>query len=148
MSGLCDIPVLFVDIMHGLKPQTVESLIILNLMGTQFIVALNKVDKPYGWKKCYNAPIVKAMKQQSEGVQNEFNKRLTQVIIQFQEQGINAALYYENNYLGETFSIVPTSAISGEGVPDLLLLLVQGAQRTMVRELTYQNQVQCICFGG
>ncbi|KAK9270928.1 hypothetical protein L1049_026515 [Liquidambar formosana] len=142
-SGLCDIAILVVDIMHGLEPQTIESLNLLRMKNTEFIVALNKVDRLYGWKTTRNAPIVKTMKQQSKDVQNEFNMRLTQVITQFKEQGLNTELYYKNKEMGETFSIVPTSAISGEGVPDLLLLLVQWSQKTMVEKLTFSNDVQC-----
>ncbi|XP_027148189.1 eukaryotic translation initiation factor 5B-like isoform X2 [Coffea eugenioides] len=142
-SGLCDIAILVVDIMHGLEPQTIESLNLLKMRNTEFIVALNKVDRLYGWKTCRNAPIMKAMKQQSKDIQAEFNMRLTQVITQFKEQGINTELYYKNKEMGETFSIVPTSAISGEGIPDLLLLLVQWTQKTMVEKLTFQDEVQC-----
>ncbi|KAL3513864.1 hypothetical protein ACH5RR_026581 [Cinchona calisaya] len=142
-SGLCDIAILVVDIMHGLEPQTIESLNLLKMRNSEFIVALNKVDRLYGWKTCRNAPIMKAMKQQSKDVQIEFNMRLTQVITQFKEQGINTELYYKNKEMGETYSIVPTSAISGEGIPDLLLLLVQWTQKTMVEKLTYQDEVQC-----
>ncbi|GFZ09929.1 eukaryotic translation initiation factor 2 (eIF-2) family protein [Actinidia rufa] len=142
-SGLCDIAILVVDIMHGLEPQTIESLNLLKMRNTEFIVALNKVDRLYGWKTCRNAPIVKTMKQQSKDVQLEFNMRLTQVITQFKEQGLNTELYYKNKEMGETFSIVPTSAISGEGIPDLLLLLVQWTQKTMIEKLTYSNEMQC-----
>ncbi|KAB1203162.1 Eukaryotic translation initiation factor 5B [Morella rubra] len=142
-SGLCDIAILVVDIMHGLEPQTIESLNLLKMRNTEFIVALNKVDRLYGWKTCRNAPIVKAMKQQSKDVQNEFNMRLTQIITEFKEQGLNTELYYKNKEMGETFSIVPTSAISGEGIPDLLLLLIQWSQKSMVEKLTYSNEVQC-----
>ncbi|KAG7940967.1 hypothetical protein I3843_16G013800 [Carya illinoinensis] len=142
-SGLCDIAILVVDIMHGLEPQTIESLNLLKMRNTEFIVALNKVDRLYGWKTCRNAPIVKAMKQQSKDVQNEFNMRVTQIVTQFKEQGLNSELYYKNKEMGETFSIVPTSAISGEGIPDLLLLLIQWSQKTMVEKLTYSNEIQC-----
>ncbi|CAL5348569.1 unnamed protein product [Camellia sinensis] len=142
-SGLCDIAILVVDIMHGLEPQTIESLNLLKMRNTEFIVALNKVDRLYGWKVCKNAPIVKAMKQQTKDVQMEFNTRLTQVITQLKEQGLNTELYYKNKEMGETYSIVPTSAISGEGIPDLLLLLVQWTQKTMIEKLTYSNEVQC-----
>ncbi|GAV91958.1 GTP_EFTU domain-containing protein/GTP_EFTU_D2 domain-containing protein/IF-2 domain-containing protein [Cephalotus follicularis] len=142
-SGLCDIAILVVDMMHGLEPQTIESLNLLKMRNTKFIVALNKVDRLYGWKTCHNAPIVKAMKQQTKDVQNEFNMRLTQIITQFKEQGLNTELYYKNKEMEETFSIVPTSAISGEGIPDLLLLLVQWSQKTMVEKLTFINEVQC-----
>ncbi|XP_058203416.1 eukaryotic translation initiation factor 5B-like isoform X1 [Rhododendron vialii] len=141
-SGLCDIAILVVDIMHGLKPQTIESLNLLKMRNTKFIVALNKVDQLYGWKACRNAPIVKTMKQQAKDVQLEFDRRLTDVITQFKEQGLNTELYYKNKEMGETFSIVPTSAISGEGIPDLLLLLVQWTQKTMVDKLMYSNEVQ------
>ncbi|GLU16540.1 hypothetical protein SLE2022_329710 [Rubroshorea leprosula] len=142
-SGLCDIAILVVDIMHGLEPQTIESLNLLKMRNTEFIVALNKVDRLYGWRVCRNSPIVKALKQQTKDVQNEFNMRLTQIITQFKEQGLNTELYYKNREMGETFSIVPTSAISGEGIPDLLLLLVQWTQKTMVEKLTFSNEVQC-----
>ncbi|BBH08867.1 eukaryotic translation initiation factor 2 family protein [Prunus dulcis] len=141
-SGLCDIAILVVDIMHGLEPQTIESLNLLKMRNTEFIVALNKVDRLYGWKTCRNAPIVKAMKQQTKDVQNEFNMRLVQIITQFKEQGLNTELYYKNKEMGETYSIIPTSAISGEGIPDMLLLLVQWTQKTMVEKLTYSNEVQ------
>ncbi|KGN44524.1 eukaryotic translation initiation factor 5B [Cucumis sativus] len=142
-SGLCDLAILVVDIMHGLEPQTIESLNLLRMRNTEFIVALNKVDRLYGWKSIRNAPILKTMKQQTKDVQNEFNMRLIQIITQFKEQGLNTELYYKNKEMGETFSIVPTSAVTGEGIPDMLLLLVQWAQKTMTKKLTYSDEVQC-----
>ncbi|KAF3324526.1 eukaryotic translation initiation factor 5B-like protein [Carex littledalei] len=142
-SSLCDIAILVVDIMHGLEPQTIESLNMLKSRGTEFIVALNKVDRLYGWKRSPNAPIIRALKQQSEDVKREFNMRLTQIITEFKEQGLNTQLYYKNKEMGEVFNIVPTSAITGEGIPDLLLLLVQWAQKTMEEKLTYVDEVQC-----
>ncbi|CAH1450049.1 unnamed protein product [Lactuca virosa] len=79
-SSLCDIAILVGDIMHGLEPQTIESLNLLRMRNTEFIVALNKVERLYGWKTCRNAPIGKAMKLQSKDVQLEFEHRLTQII--------------------------------------------------------------------
>ncbi|GER32356.1 eukaryotic translation initiation factor 2(eIF-2) family protein [Striga asiatica] len=142
-SGLCDLAILVVDIMHGLEPQTIESLNLLKMRNTDFIIALNKVDRLYGWKTCRNAPIQKAMKQQTKDVDIEFNHRLKAVKDQLQIQGLNTELYYKNKNMGETVNIVPTSAISGEGVPDLLLVLIQWAQKTMIERLTYSNEVQC-----
>ncbi|KAI3893564.1 hypothetical protein MKX03_011194, partial [Papaver bracteatum] len=138
-SGICDIAILVVDIMHGLERHTIESLNLLKMRNTQFIVALNKVDRLSGWKTCKNKPIVKAMKQQSKDVQMEFNWRLTQ----FKEQGLKTELYYKNTEKGKTCSIVPTSAISGEGIPDLLLLLVKSTEKTLVEKLMFNNEIQC-----
>ncbi|MCL7027719.1 hypothetical protein MKW94_004249 [Papaver nudicaule] len=142
-SGLCDIAVLVVDIMHGLERQTIESLNLLKMRNTEFIVALNKVDRLFGWKTCKNKPIVKAMKRQSNDVRNEFKMRVTQIITQFKEQGLNTELYYKNKEMGEIFNIVPTSAISGEGIPDLLLLLVKWTEKTLVEKLMFTNEIQC-----
>ncbi|TKY51395.1 Eukaryotic translation initiation factor 5B [Spatholobus suberectus] len=124
----------------------VPGLLVIDTPGHESFTNLRsrvQVDRLYGWKTCRNSPIVKAMKQQTKDVQNEFNMRLTQIITQFKEQGLNTELYYKNKEMGETFSIVPTSAISGEGIPDLLLLLVQWTQKTMVEKLTYSEEVQC-----
>ncbi|CAM0954134.1 unnamed protein product [Alopecurus aequalis] len=142
-SSLCDIAILVVDIMHGLEPQTIESLNLLKDREAVFIVALNKVDRLYGWKACPNAPIGKALRQQNDDVKMEFNTRLTDIITEFKMQGVNTALYYKNKEMEDTFNIVPTSALSGEGIPDLLLLLVQWAQKTMEEKLTFVDEVQC-----
>ncbi|XP_071737766.1 eukaryotic translation initiation factor 5B-like [Rutidosis leptorrhynchoides] len=142
-SGLCDIAILVVDIMHGLEPQTIESLNLLKTSKTDFIVALNKVDRLFEWKTCENAPIGKALKLQSDDVKLQFKDRVNKIITQFKEQGVNTELYNKNEDRGETYSMVPTSAISGEGIPEMLLLLVQWAQKTMVEKLTYSSDIQC-----
>ncbi|CAI9290661.1 unnamed protein product [Lactuca saligna] len=66
-----------------------------------------------------------------------------EIITEFKEQGLNTELYSKKKDRGDTYSIVPTSAISGEGIPEMLLLLVQWAQKTMIEKLTYSSDIQC-----
>ncbi len=74
-SSLCDIAILVIDIMHGLEPQTIESLNMLKKGRTPFIVALNKVDRLYGWKSSPDRSICAALAEQDENCIQEFNDR-------------------------------------------------------------------------
>ncbi|KAI1498642.1 hypothetical protein F5X99DRAFT_392577 [Biscogniauxia marginata] len=141
-SSLCNIAILVVDIMHGLEPQTLESMKLLRDRKTPFIVALNKIDRLYGWKKVDNNGFQESLALQSRGVQNEFKNRLDQTKLAFAEQGFNAEVHYENKSMTKFVSLVPTSAHTGEGIPDMLKLIVQLTQERMVGSLMYLSEVQ------
>jgi translation initiation factor 5B len=142
-SSLCDIAILVIDLMHGLEQQTIESINLLKKRRTPFVVALNKVDRCYGWKTMRDSPIQKALAAQDENVHYEFRDRTQHVITQLMEQGLNSRLYWENDDLAHTVSLVPTSAISGEGVPDLLRMLITLSQERLVEQLMYMELLQC-----
>lgn len=146
-SSLCDVAILVVDLMHGLEQQTIESLTMLRKKGTPFVVALNKVDRCYSWKSCKDAPIRDALAQQAEGTIQEFRSRADEAKLQLAEQGVNSNIYWEmgeDDWMSSDFvPLVPTSAISGEGVQDVLLLLCQIAQRKLWRQLMWCANLQC-----
>ena len=142
-SSLCNIAILVVDIMHGLEPQTLESMKLLRDRKTPFIVALNKIDRLYGWKKIDNNGFQDSLAMQNKGVQNEFRDRLERTKVLFAEQGFNAELYYDNKSMARNVSLVPTSAHTGEGIPDLLKLLVTLTQERMTNALMYLSEVEC-----
>ncbi|KAG0297520.1 hypothetical protein BGZ96_006029 [Linnemannia gamsii] len=142
-SSLCNIAILVVDIMHGLEPQTLESLKLLRDKKTPFIVALNKVDRLFGWKAIPDNSFVDSLSKQSESVKREFETRKDAVITAFQENGLNATLYYDNKNLGKYVSLVPTSAHTGEGIPDMIMLLVELTQTRMSERLMYISELEC-----
>ncbi|KAG1691995.1 hypothetical protein DVH05_025973 [Phytophthora capsici] len=142
-SSLCDIAILVVDIMHGLEPQTLESLRLLRQKKAPFVVALNKIDRCYGWKTMPDMPVQEALKHQNEHVIREFEDRMKSIIVEFAEQKLNAEVYWRNKDLARTVSLIPTSAISGEGVPDLLMMLTRLTQERMAKSLAFVDILQC-----
>ena len=142
-SSLCDIAILVIDLMHTLEPQTIESLNLLKKRRTPFIVALNKVDRCYGWKSVPNGPIRESLALQDENCRLEFKDRSQRCITALMEQGLNAKLYWENDDLSHTVSLVPTSAVTGEGIPDLLMMLITLTQFRLTEQLMYMESLQC-----
>ena len=143
-SSLCNIAILVVDIMHGLEPQTIESIGILRQRKTPFVVALNKIDRLYGWTPCPELGIEEAIRRQNASVFSEFETRSAQILSAFSEQGLNAELFYRNADVRRCVSLVPTSAISGDGIADLLLLVLSLTQTMMAEELKYVSELlQC-----
>ncbi|KAK7548718.1 translation initiation factor 5B [Phyllosticta citricarpa] len=141
-SSLCNIAILVVDIMHGLEPQTIESIRLLREKKTPFIVALNKIDRLYGWKKIDNNGFRESLSFQGKAVQNEFRDRLEKTKVAFAEQGFNSELFYENKSLAKYVSLVPTSAHTGEGIPDMLRLITSLTQERMTNSLMYLSEVE------
>ncbi|CDR99117.1 hypothetical protein [Sporisorium scitamineum] len=142
-SSLCNIAILVVDIMHGLEQQTIESIRLLRDKKTPFIVALNKIDRLYGWEPIPNNAFRDSLSKQQRATRNEFEERTNQVIVQFAEQGLNAVPYYDNKNMGRNVSLVPTSAHTGEGIPDMLRLIIELTQTRMSEKLMYLSELEC-----
>jgi translation initiation factor 5B len=141
-SSLCNIAILVVDIMHGLEPQTLESMRLLREKKTPFIVALNKIDRLFGWKQIANNGFQDSLRHQNKAVASEFADRLNKTKLAFAEQGFNAEVFYENKNMAKFVSLVPTSAHTGEGIPDMLKLLVTLTQERMTNSLMYLSEVE------
>jgi translation initiation factor 5B len=142
-SSLCNIAILVVDIMHGLEPQTLESMRLLRERKTPFIVALNKIDRLFGWSRIDNNGFQDSLSLQKKAVQSEFEERWNFVHTQLQEQGFNSELFYRNKNMSRYVSVVPTSAHTGEGIPDMLKLIIKLTQERMTSNLMYLSEVEC-----
>ncbi|XP_023820148.1 eukaryotic translation initiation factor 5B isoform X2 [Oryzias latipes] len=141
-SSLCDIAILVVDIMHGLEPQTLESINLLKEKKCPFIVALNKIDRLYDWKKSPETDVVTTLKKQKKNTKDEFDERTKAIIVEFAQQGLNAALFYENKDPRTFVSLVPTSAHSGDGMGNLIALLVDLTQTMLARRLAHCDELR------
>jgi translation initiation factor 5B len=109
--------------MHGLEKQTLESLQLIRNKKTPFVVALNKIDRCYDWKAIEFNNVRDALDSQPFHTQSEFATRLKKIKLEFAEQGFNAELYWENKDPSQYISLIPTSAITGEGLPDLMIFI-------------------------
>ncbi|KAM6317211.1 eukaryotic translation initiation factor 5B isoform 3-T3 [Aegotheles albertisi] len=134
-SSLCDIAILVVDIMHGLEPQTIESINLLKSKKCPFIVALNKIDRLYDWKKSPDTDVAVTLKKQKKNTKDEFEERAKAIIVEFAKQSLNAALFYENKDPRTFVSLVPTSAHTGDGMGSLIALLVELTQTMLTKRL-------------
>ena len=142
-SSLCDLAVLVVDIMHGLEPQTIESLNMLRSRKTPFVIALNKCDRMFDWEVHTDAPMQESLQKQKKFVSKEFETRSREVLLAFAEEGLNAALYWENPDPRTFVNVIPTSAHTGEGMPDLLQTLVHLSQSRLNERIRFIDSVQC-----
>jgi len=142
-SSLCDLAVLVVDIMHGLEPQTIESIGLLKKRKAPFVIALNKIDRLYGWEPYPDLPVQMALEKQNDAVKGEFENRYHMVQGQLSEQGLNACVFYENKDMKTFLNMVPTSAISGDGMMDLLYLLSTLPAKMLVDKIMYHENLEC-----
>ncbi len=133
-GSLADLAVLIVDINEGFKPQTYESLRILKQYKTPFIISVNKIDAISGWKKS-NDIAKNRINSQRTNVKAIFEERLYEMIGTISENKLNSDLYFNISDFRKTIGIVPISAKTGEGIPELLMILVGLAQRFLEEKL-------------
>lgn len=145
-SSICDIGLVVVDITRGLELETKNALQLLKRKQCMFIVALNKVDRLYGWEAHENLEIEKSLKLQKQFVVIDYETRVQQILLELAEQGINAELFYKNNHPEEYVSMVPVSAVTGEGINDLIALQIYIAQKYMVDRILFRSNLECITF--
>lgn len=140
-SSLCDVAVLVVDIMHGLEPQTLESIELLKQKKTPFVIALNKIDRLYDWRPNPNTDVVNTLAKMQTHTKNEFEERWQHAYVQLMEQGLNVALFHENKNPEEYVSVVPTSAHSGDGMGNLLASICELGQTQIPKELSMSEEL-------
>lgn len=134
-GNLADIAILVIDINEGLMPQTKESIEILKQYKTPFIIAANKIDLINGWRLQDKTVLSNINKQRPE-VLRVFETKLYELVSQVYELGIQADRFDRVSNYTQQAAIVPVSAKSGEGIPELIMMLTALAQKYLENNLT------------
>ncbi|MFN3803917.1 MAG: translation initiation factor IF-2 [Pyrobaculum sp.] len=133
-GSVADLAVLVVDITSGLEDQGVESLKLIQNRGVPYVIAANKLDRIYGWKSVENRPFLAAVEGQEWHAAATLEELVGRLSDQLLRLGVEADRYDRVRDFSRQVPIVPTSAVTGEGVADLLLVLAGVSQRFLSRE--------------
>jgi len=134
-GSVADLAVLVIDINEGFQPQTEESLNFLKQFKTPFLVAATKMDLIPGWYPNKNECFMDSFNKQSESAQEELENKVYNIISQLSTHGFEAERFDRVTDFKKQISIVPTSGKSGEGVPELLMMLAGLAQQFLKERL-------------
>ncbi len=138
-GALADLAILIVDINEGFKPQTYEALNILKMYKTPFIVAANKIDKTFGWQSNKGAPFLQSFSKQPQNVQEKVETGLYELVGILHDEGFESERFDRISDFAKQISIIPISAKTGEGVPELLAMLMGLARQYLKEQLKIEE---------
>jgi len=134
-GALADLAILIVDMNEGFKPQTYEALNILKMYKTPFIVAANKIDRAYGWQVNDGASFIDTFSKQDPNIQQKLENSLYELVGILHNEGFESERFDRVTNFASQVSIVPISAKTGEGIPELLTMLMGLAQEYLQEQL-------------
>ncbi|HDJ84114.1 MAG TPA: translation initiation factor IF-2, partial [Desulfurococcaceae archaeon] len=136
-GSVADIAVLVIDINEGVMPQTVESIEILKSRNVPFVIAANKIDKIPGWKPNPDEPFMSTIRKQNPKVVKKLEDMIYTLVGQLANYGVYSERFDRVRDFMKTIPIVPVSAKTGEGLPELLAVLAGITQRYMSERLRF-----------
>ncbi|MFA7695322.1 MAG: translation initiation factor IF-2, partial [Methanoregula sp.] len=134
-GALADMAILVVDINQGFQPQTIEALQILRNCKTPFVIAATKIDRLHGWRVNRDEAFLPTFAKQNERVQNDVETKTYEIVGKLSDLGFSADRYDRVSDFRRNLAIVPVSAHTGEGIADLLMIMIGLAQRYLGDEL-------------
>jgi len=123
-GAVADIAILVIDILRGFEAQTYECIEILKEKKTPFLVAANKIDRVPGWKPKQGGTFSASYQSQDPYVCQALDENLYRIMGTFSRFGFRTDRFNNVTDFTKTIAIVPTSAKTGEGIPELLAVLV------------------------
>ena len=139
-GSAADIAILVVDANRGFQPQTNESLKILESRKVPFVVALNKTDMISGWKDTQTQFITQAIKEQNTQVQTFLDEKIYNVVTALSVLGYQSEAFYRVQEYKKEIAIVPVSAKTGIGIPELFAVLVGLTQQFLKEKLNQEEK--------
>ncbi len=133
-GSAADIAIVVVDVNKGFEAQTIESIDILKKRKVPFVVALNKVDMVTGWRASGRF-ISEEVKKQDPSVQTLLDEKAYTVVGTLSRLGFPSEVFWRVKDFTKEVAIVPVSARSGVGIPELLAVLVGLTQQYMAKKL-------------
>jgi len=134
-GALADMAILVVDISQGFQPQTLEALQILRNCRTPFVVAATKIDRIHGWKPQKDQPFLASFARQNDRVREVVETKLYEMVARLSELGFSCERFDRVSDFQRNLAIVPVSAHTGEGIAELLMVMIGLAQRYMEEDL-------------
>ena len=135
-GSVADIAILVIDVNRGFEAQTHESLGILKRRRTPFVVAATKIDMISGWMSVRDQSFSESYKRQNPSIRRELDNLLYSIMGTFSRLGLNAERFDKVNDFTKTVAIVPVSSKTGEGVSELLAILIGLTQQYLTKKIT------------
>jgi len=139
-GSAADIAILVVDVNRGFQPQTNESLKILESRKVPFVIALNKTDQLSGWRPTETNFISQAIKEQDQFIQTTLDEQIYNVVGTLSVLGYQSEAFWRVKDYKKEIAIVPVSARTGVGIPELLTVLVGLTQQYLQKKLDQEQK--------
>jgi translation initiation factor 5B len=123
-GAVADIAILVIDVLRGFEEQTYESINILKAKKTPFLIAANKIDRVPGWISKPDKSFLESYQSQDSYVRQDLDEHLYTIMGTLSKLGFQADRFDKISDFTRTTAIVPVSAKTGEGIPELLAVLV------------------------
>ena len=134
-GALADLAVLIVDVNDGFKPQTFEALNILKMYKTPFIVVANKIDMIFGWETHEGFSFKESFNQQAQSVKQALDTKVYEIVGTLHKEGFQSERFDRISDFASQISIIPISARSGEGIIEVLAMLLGLAPEYLTEQL-------------
>lgn len=133
-GSLADVAILLVDMHDGFKPQTREALEILKSYKTPFVVAANKLDLSQGYRK-QTSSVAADIAKQEEKTQTYIETKIYELVGVLSEYGYPSERFDRISDFQKNVAIVPVSATTKQGIPELLMVILGLAQKFLEQNL-------------